>query len=214
MKCSLGISKFSWRDLSSFPFYCFPLFLCSDLWGRLSYLSLLFFGTLHSHGYIFPLLLYFLLPLFSQLFVRSPQTATFVFCISFSWGWSWVLSPIYLGPNYGGLSSNDPMHVLQHSVSPTLQQATTDPGLHRRILNTHRQVRGSLLWGRCSFLLGPGAQVSVVPAESISQSCGSSGSSMVGLVATSSRGLMPYPGLVHPEPLSQRQTTTDSYFHR
>ena len=32
---------------SSFPFYCFPLFLCIDCWGRLSYLSLLFFGTLH-----------------------------------------------------------------------------------------------------------------------------------------------------------------------
>ena len=36
----------------SFPFYCFPLFLCTDHWGRLSYLSLLFFGTLHSNGYI------------------------------------------------------------------------------------------------------------------------------------------------------------------
>ena len=42
----------------SFPFYCFPLFLCTDHWGRLSYLSLLFFGTLHSNGYIFPSLLY------------------------------------------------------------------------------------------------------------------------------------------------------------
>ena len=30
-----------------FPFYCFPLFLCTDHWGRLSYLSLLFFGTRH-----------------------------------------------------------------------------------------------------------------------------------------------------------------------
>ena len=37
----------------SFPFCCFPLFLCIDCWGRLSYLSLLFFGTLHSSGYIF-----------------------------------------------------------------------------------------------------------------------------------------------------------------
>ena len=47
----------SWGDLCSFPFYCFPLFLCIDHWGRLSYLSLLFFGTLHSYGYIFPFLL-------------------------------------------------------------------------------------------------------------------------------------------------------------
>ena len=35
--------------------FCFPLFLCTDHCGRLSYLSLLFFGTLHSNGYIFPL---------------------------------------------------------------------------------------------------------------------------------------------------------------
>jgi len=36
-----------------FPILCFPLFLCTDRRGRLSYLSLLFFGTLHSNGYIF-----------------------------------------------------------------------------------------------------------------------------------------------------------------
>ena len=40
-----------------FPFYCFPLFLCIVHLGRLSHLSLLFFGTLHSDGYIFPFLL-------------------------------------------------------------------------------------------------------------------------------------------------------------
>ena len=125
---------FSWRDLSSFPFSCFPLLLCIDCWGRLSYLSLLFFGTLHSDGYIFPFNLCFLLlfgnPLqcsclenpmdggawwatvhglaksrtrlsdftsllfFSQLFVRPPQTASLLFCISFSWRWCWSLSPV------------------------------------------------------------------------------------------------------------------------
>ena len=58
-----------------FPFYCFLLFLYTDHWGRLSYLSLLFFGTMHSDGYIFPHLLFFLLLSFSQLFVRPPQTA-------------------------------------------------------------------------------------------------------------------------------------------
>ena len=31
---------------------------------------------------------------FSQLFVRSPQTTVLPFCISFSWGWSWSLSPV------------------------------------------------------------------------------------------------------------------------
>ena len=39
-----------------FPICCFPLFLCIDHWCRLSYLSLLFFGTLHSDAYIFPFL--------------------------------------------------------------------------------------------------------------------------------------------------------------
>ena len=86
--------RMSWRDLYSFPFYCFPLFLCIDHWGRLSYLSLLFFGTLNSNGYIFPFLLCFWLLFFSQLFVRPHQTAILLFCISFSWGWSWYLSPI------------------------------------------------------------------------------------------------------------------------
>ena len=39
--------------LLEIEFYCFPVFLCIDCWGSLSYLSLLFFGTLHSDGYIF-----------------------------------------------------------------------------------------------------------------------------------------------------------------
>ena len=38
--------------LQSFPFCCFPLFLCIDRWGRRSYLSLLYFGTLHSNVYL------------------------------------------------------------------------------------------------------------------------------------------------------------------
>ena len=78
-----------------FPIPFFPLFLCTDHWGRLSYLSLLlFFGTLHSNGYIFPFLQCFLLLFFSQLFVRPPQTVILLFCICFSWGWSWSLSPV------------------------------------------------------------------------------------------------------------------------
>ena len=38
----------SWGHLYPFPFYCFPLFLCIDHLGSLSYLPSLFFGTLHS----------------------------------------------------------------------------------------------------------------------------------------------------------------------
>ena len=58
------------------------------------------------------------------------------------------------------------MHVLLHSVPPTLQQATTNPRFCWRLLDTHRQV-----WGHCSFLLGPDAQGSVCALqEFISQS--------------------------------------------
>ena len=46
---------FSVKRSLVFPICCFPLFLCIDGWGRLSYLSLLFFRTLHSNEYIFPL---------------------------------------------------------------------------------------------------------------------------------------------------------------
>ena len=79
---------------SKFSFYCFPLFLCIDHWGRLSYLSLLFFGTLHSNGYIFPFLFCLSLLFFSQLFVRPSQTANLLFCFYFSWGWSCSLSAV------------------------------------------------------------------------------------------------------------------------
>ena len=76
-----------------------------------------------------------------------------------------------------------------HSVPPTLQQATANSCLCQRLLDTHRQVWVSLLWGHCSFLLGPGAhKVLFVPSKSLfPQSCVSSGSSMVGLMATSSK---------------------------
>ena len=52
--------------------------------------------------------------------------------------------------------SKSPTYTLLHLVSPTLQQATTDPHLHWRLLDSHGQVWVSLLWGHCSFLLGPG----------------------------------------------------------
>ena len=43
------------------------------------------------------------------------------------------------------------MSVLLHSVPPTLQQATTDPRLHWRLPDTHRQVWVSFLWSHTSF---------------------------------------------------------------
>ena len=52
MKCFLDISNFL-EETFSLPISLFSLFLCIDPWGRLSYLSLLFSGTLHSGRYSF-----------------------------------------------------------------------------------------------------------------------------------------------------------------
>ena len=81
------------------------------------------------------------------------------------------------------------MHTVPYSLPLTLNQATADPCLHWRLLNTHGQVWVSLLWGHCSFLLSPGAhKVLFVPFKSLfSQCCVSSGGSIVGLMVTSSK---------------------------
>ena len=114
------------------------------------------------------------------------------------------------------------MHVLLHSVPPTLQQATTDLRLCWRLLDTHRQVWVSLLWGHCSFLLGPGAhKVLFVPSKSLfPQSCVSSGGSMVGLMVTSSKRAYaiprsaapraPVPEAVHCWPVPPQKTLKHS----
>ena len=83
--------------------------------------------------------------------------------------------------------STGPMHALLHSVPLTLQQATANPCLCRRLLDTHGKVWVSLLWGHCSFLLGPCAhKILFVPSKSLfPQSCVTSGS-MAGLMVTSS----------------------------
>ena len=86
------------------------------------------------------------------------------------------------------------MQALPQSVPLTLQQGTTNPHLHQRLLDTHRQVWVNLLWGPCQslvnlFLLGPGAQkVLFVPSKSLfPQSCLNSDGSMVGLMVNSSK---------------------------
>ena len=95
MKCSLGISNFL-EEISGFShsfvfLYFFALiaeegFLMSPsiLWN--SAFKWVYFSFFFSHC--------FLLLFFSQLFVRAPQTAILIFCISFSWGWSCSLSPV------------------------------------------------------------------------------------------------------------------------
>ena len=54
----------------------FPLFICIALLISLPYLSMLFSGTLHSVGYIFPFPICLLILFFAQLFVKPPQTTT------------------------------------------------------------------------------------------------------------------------------------------
>ena len=68
-----------------FPNLLFSSISLHDRWRRLSYLFLLFFGTLHLDTCIFPFLLCFSLLFFPQLFVKAS--------ISFPCGWSWSLSP-------------------------------------------------------------------------------------------------------------------------
>ena len=100
------------------------------------------------------------------------------------------------------------MQELLHSVSPTLEQATIIPCLCGRLLDTHGHVWVSLLWGHCSFLLGPGAhKVLFVPSKSVfPQFCvsygGVSGDLLQeGLCHTQVCCIQPYPSLLHPEPL-------------
>ena len=108
------------------------------------------------------------------------------------------------------------MPVLLHSVPLTPQQSTFDPCLCQRLLDTHGKVWVSLLWGHCYFLLGSGAHKALfVPSKSLfPQFCISSSGSMVGLIRLPPRGLMPYPGLLHPEPLPLQQLTAELYLCR
>ena len=75
---------------------------------------------------------------------------------------------------------------------------------------------GQSLVGSLLLLLGSGTRkVLFVPSMSLfPQSCVSCGGSMVGLKAISSRGLIPHPGLLHPEPLPLKQATADPYLRR
>ena len=73
-----------------------------------------------------------------------------------------------------------------------------------------------LLWGHCSFLLGPGVhKVLFVPRKSLfPQSCVSSGGSMVGLMATSTKKAYAIPRSAALRAPAQQQSTADPYLHR
>ena len=65
---------------------------------------------------------------------------------------------------------------LLYSAFLTPRQATADPRLHQRLLDTHGHVQHSLSWGPCFFLLGPGVHKALcVPSKGLlPQSSGSS----------------------------------------
>ena len=77
-----------------FPILFLPLFLCIDHWRRLSYLSLLFFGTLHSDGYIFPFLLIFCLSPFLSI-CKASSDNYFAFLHFFFLVMVLITSPIH-----------------------------------------------------------------------------------------------------------------------
>ena len=74
-------------------FYCFPIILFIICLRKLSHLPLLYSGTPHPVGYVFP----FLLCLRLLFFYKPPQTTTLSSCIFFffsPWGWFWSLPPV------------------------------------------------------------------------------------------------------------------------
>ena len=96
--------------------------------------------------------------------------------------------------NYGGGSEDNSnlqkVPCRHYDIQCSCQPCSRPPSTpHLRLLGTHREVWISLLWGHCSFLLGPGThKVLFAPFQSLfPQSCVSDGSSMVGLMVTSSK---------------------------
>ena len=117
----------------------------------------------------------------------------------------------YRRPNYGG-GNEDNVDFLQklpcrHCYSQCPQPCTRPPPTHASARDswTLTGKSGSIsCGGHCSFLLGPGVLkvLLFVPSKSVfPQSCVSSGGSMVGLMATSSKRAYAIPCLLYPEPL-------------
>ena len=169
MKCSLGISNFL-DEISCFLFCYFPLFLCIDHWGRLSSLSLLFFGTLHSDGCIFPFVLCLWLLFISQLFVRPPQTTILPFCISFSWGWSSSLPLVqcYEPPSIvlQARCLSELIPWINLSLPPVhtkfwlaLQESLFPPSCGRSIIKSHWPSKSDSLGIPNPFVRSPGWEV-------------------------------------------------------
>ena len=91
IKCFLSVSNFL-EEISSLSHSVVFLYLFALITEEGFLISSCYFLELCIQMLIFPFILSFLLPLFSELFVRPPKTAILLFCISFSWGSSCPLS--------------------------------------------------------------------------------------------------------------------------
>ena len=81
-----------------------------------------------------------------------------------------------------------------YSVTKRRNPAICDNMANLGHLDTHRQGWLSLLWGHCSFLLGPGTQGSACALqESVSSVTCKFWRTMVGLMATSSKRVYAIP---------------------
>ena len=139
------------------------------------------------------------------------------------------LPAIYLGPNYGGGNEDNGdlfqkvmyCYAQYHACTATLSALNPAAG-HRQPMPPletpgHSQASlrlslvGSLLLSRGSYY----TQGSVCALqESVSQSCVSSGRSMMGLMLTSSKRAYAIPKSAAPKPLSLWQSAADPYLHR
>ena len=114
------------------------------------------------------------------------------------------------------------MHLLLHSVPPTLQQATTNSHLNRRFLDTHRQV-WDILCGVTSFSWVLMPKVLLCPPRvyfpvlcKLWQFYGGVNGDLLqeGLCHTEVFCAQPYQSVLLPEPLPLWQATADPYLHR
>ena len=87
-----------------------------------------------------------------------------------SGSWRSFYPAIYLGPNYGrGNEDSGDLPQKTHACTATVHAPSPATGHHRPkpLPETPGHPQASLLWGHCSFLLGPGAQGPVVPSKSL-----------------------------------------------
>ena len=106
-------------------------------------------------------------------------------------GQSYVPSLLFdLRPNYDYEDNGDLLQKVPHMhfYSQCFQHCSRPLPTHTSAGDSSK-LWFSLLWGHCSFLLGPGtSKVLSVPSKSLFlQSCVCSGSSVVGLMVTSSK---------------------------